>query len=113
MTIRLVVIFYVRFSLSLPNVEVLLHDYQYCLLGAGVLFWRRVEGATGGGASIIAIPIISLLYDVPTAVAAFTIPNFLSNVWQSWKFRSHQITGMFAGRLRALACLGQQLGQPD
>ena len=73
-------------------------------------FGGVLKGATGAGAPIIAIPIISLLYDVPTAVAAFTIPNFLSNVWQSWKFRSHQITGMFAWAFAGFGLLGAAVG---
>tara|TARA_B100000768_G_scaffold167934_1_gene172399 strand:- start:1123 stop:1581 length:459 start_codon:yes stop_codon:yes gene_type:complete len=39
-------------------------------------FGGVLKGATGAGAPIIAIPIISLLYNVPKAVAAFTIPSF-------------------------------------
>jgi len=71
-------------------------------------FGGMIKGATGAGAPIIAIPIISLLYDVPTAVAAFTVPNFLSNVWQSWKFRSHQVTGSFAWILLAPGSWGRR-----
>lgn len=58
-------------------------------------FGGVLKGATGAGAPIIAIPIISLLYDVPTAVAAIKSLAYL------------------LGHLRALACLGQQLGQPS
>ena len=73
-------------------------------------FGGVLKGATGAGAPIIAIPIISLLYDVPTAVAAFTIPNFPSNVWHSWKFRSHQTTGMFAWAFAGFGLLGAVVG---
>lgn len=73
-------------------------------------FGGVIKGATGAGAPIIAIPIISLLYDVPTAVAAFTVPNFLSNVWQSWKFRSHQVTGSFAWIFAGAGLLGAGVG---
>ena len=58
-------------------------------------FGGVLKGATGAGAPIIAIPIISLLYDVPTAVVAIKSLAYLF------------------GHLRALACLGQQLVQPD
>jgi len=55
------------------------------LAGGGI-----VKGATGAGAPIIAVPILAMLYDVPFAVAVFTVPNFLSNIWQSWHLRGHR-----------------------
>ena len=76
--------------------SILMDWFNIACLVPAFYFGGVLKGATGAGAPIIAIPIISLLYDVPTAVAAFTIPNFPSNVWHSWKFRSHQTTGMFA-----------------
>ena len=79
-------------------------------LALAFYFGGVIKGATGAGAPIIAIPIISLLYDVPTAVAAFTVPNFLSNVWQSWKFRSHQFTGSFAWIFAGAGLLGAAVG---
>ena len=43
-----------------------------------------LKGAIGAGAPVIAVPILALLYDVPLAVALFTLPNLLSNSWQGW-----------------------------
>ncbi len=59
-----------------------------------------VKGATGAGAPVVAVPVLAMLYDVPFAVAVFTVPNFLSNILQGWTLRSHQrdprFTAVFA-----------------
>jgi uncharacterized membrane protein YfcA len=53
------------------------------LLVGGVL-----KGATGIGAPVLAVPILSALYGVPTAVVLFSLPNFLSNGLQAWQYRA-------------------------
>ena len=62
-----------------------------------------LKGATGAGAPLVAVPALALLFDVPTAIAIFSLPNLLSNAWQGWSFREclgwvtcrgcHQIEG--------------------
>lgn len=52
------------------------------LAAGGVL-----KGALGAGAPIFVIPVLAILYDVPFAIAIFSIPNLLSNGWQSWSYR--------------------------
>src|SRR3546814_4491687 len=32
-----------------------------------------------------------MLYDVPLAVAIFTLPSLFSNIWQGWRFRAHRV----------------------
>src|SRR3546814_2437886 len=32
-----------------------------------------------------------MLYDVPLAVAIFTLPSLFSNLWQGWRFRTHRV----------------------
>jgi uncharacterized membrane protein YfcA len=69
----------------------------HLIYAAGAFFTGGIlKGATGAGAPIIAIPILTFLFDVPTAVASFTLPNLLSNLWQGWHFRKSQTTGSFA-----------------
>ena len=57
---------------------------------AGVL-----KGATGAGAPIITIPVISAFYDVRLAVVLMVVPNFLSNIQQLYHFRK-SILPLFA-----------------
>ncbi len=69
-------------------------DWTGILLGAlGLALGGVLKGATGAGAPILAVPLLAMLYDVPLAVAIFTLPNLFSNVWQGWRFRAHQAGG--------------------
>lgn len=66
-------------------------DWSGILFGAlGLALGGILKGATGAGAPILAVPILAMLYDVPLAVAIFTLPNLMSNTWQGWRFRAHQ-----------------------
>jgi uncharacterized membrane protein YfcA len=66
-------------------------EWTGILLGAlGLALGGVLKGATGAGAPILAVPLLAMLYDVPLAVAIFTLPNLLSNLWQGWRFRAHQ-----------------------
>jgi uncharacterized membrane protein YfcA len=60
-----------------------------------------LKGAIGAGVPIIAAPALTMLYDVPTAVAVLVVPNLLSNVWQAWIYRREALSRgfllMFAG----------------
>lgn len=66
-------------------------------LGLGGL----LKGATGAGAPIIAVPVMAMYFDVPLAVTVFAMPNLITNSWQAWTFRKHQLprrfTILFAG----------------
>jgi uncharacterized protein len=53
-------------------------------LGAGGL----VKGATGMGMPIVALPILATFLSVQHAVALLVFPLLVSNVWQTWRFRS-------------------------
>ena len=46
-----------------------------------------LKGATGAGAPIITIPVISAFYDVRIAVIIMVIPNLLTNISQIYQFR--------------------------
>ena len=54
-----------------------------------------LKGATGAGAPVIAVPVIAIYFDVPTAVAVMVLPNFTTNLIQSWKYRAHLPEGRF------------------
>ncbi|RVV99608.1 sulfite exporter TauE/SafE family protein [Mesobaculum littorinae] len=75
------------------------------LLAGGIL-----KGATGAGAPIIAVPVIALLYDVPFAIVMFSFPNLLSNLWQGWQYRDHQMGEGFTWRFAVAGAIGAGLG---
>ncbi len=60
-----------------------------------------LKGATGAGAPVVAVPVISLFYGVQTAVVVMLMSNLLSNMLQGWRYRSALPHGsliwMFAG----------------
>ena len=55
-----------------------------------------LKGATGAGAPLIAVPLLALFYDVPTAVAVFVIPNLLPNLYQAWQHRESRMPPLLA-----------------
>ena len=69
-----------------------------------------LKGATGAGAPLIAVPLLALLYNVPLAVAIFSLPNLLANVWQVWSFRAHRLEGPFPLRFALAGSAGALTG---
>lgn len=81
------------------------------ILGAlGLALGGVLKGATGAGAPLIAVPLLAMLYDVPLAVALFTLPNLLSNVWQGWRFRAHQVSPALTWGFALAGALGAGVG---
>src|SRR3546814_3975021 len=67
-------------------------EWTGLVLGALALALGGVlKGATGAGSPLFAVPLLAMLYDVPLAVAIFTLPSLFSNIWQGWRFRAHQV----------------------
>lgn len=75
------------------------------LLLGGIL-----KGATGAGSPVVAVPILAMQYDVPTAVTLFSIPNLLSNAWQGWDHRRDVPSARFAGVFAGTGVAGTVLG---
>lgn len=83
-------------------------EFFYIFLGfalGGIL-----KGATGAGAPIVAVPIIALFYDVPTAVTIFVIPNILSNMLQAWSYRKDQLPPALTYRFAGTGLIGVVVG---
>ena len=75
------------------------------LAAGGVL-----KGATGAGAPILAVPVISLFYGVQAAVVTMVVSNLLSNVLQGWRYRAHLPPGAFVWSLAGGGLVGAILG---
>ncbi|SDY56207.1 sulfite exporter TauE/SafE family protein [Citreimonas salinaria] len=69
-----------------------------------------LKGATGAGAPILAVPVLAVLFDVPFAIAILAVPNLVSNTWQGWHFRRHQIEGRFTAHFAFGGTLGAGFG---
>lgn len=86
-------------------------DPMGMLLGAlGLALGGVLKGATGAGAPILAVPLLAMLYDVPLAVALFTLPNLFSNVWQGWHFRRYQVSSALTWRFALAGAAGAGAG---
>ena len=77
---------------------------------AALAFGGVLKGATGAGFPLIAVPVIALAYDVPTAVVVMVLPSLLANAWQVWRYRAHLPASGFAGRLALAGLVGAVLG---
>lgn len=80
------------------------------LAGMALFVGGILKGATGAGAPIIGVPILAMLFNVPTAVALFTIPNLLTNISQGWQFRAHLGRMGLATTLALWGALGTVVG---
>jgi uncharacterized membrane protein YfcA len=80
------------------------------LVGLAFALGGILKGATGAGAPLLAIPILALLYDVPTAITLFAIPNLVPNVWQAWRYRANRMPTPFLARFTLAGALGTGLG---
>lgn len=76
----------------------------------GFVIGGIVKGATGAGAPIVAVPMLALAFDVPTAVTIFAIPNLFSNAWQAWSFRDHNLPMSFTLPFVAACLCGAAIG---
>ncbi|MEQ8354025.1 MAG: sulfite exporter TauE/SafE family protein [Kiloniellaceae bacterium] len=86
-------------------------DWTAIIFGAMALaFGGVLKGATGAGAPILAVPILAMFYDVPLAIAIFTLPNLLSNTWQGWRFRAQQVTPMLTWGFALAGAAGAGVG---
>ncbi|MTI45694.1 hypothetical protein JM93_00678 [Roseibium hamelinense] len=75
-----------------------------CALG-GVL-----KGATGAGAPVIGVPVLAALFNVQLAVVIFAVPNLLTNIWQSVRFRQSLLPGRFVLLFAGGGALGVVFG---
>lgn len=69
-----------------------------------------LKGAIGAGTPVVVIPIMSIYFDVPYAVAAFALPALASNIWQGWQYRHNIADKGFVLRLAGAAATGAFVG---
>lgn len=76
----------------------------------GFLLGGIIKGATGLGAPLIAVPLLTMFYDVQTAVILFAVPNCLPNIWQCWRYRKHRLETSFISKLAIAGGTGTLIG---
>ncbi|MEM7694518.1 MAG: sulfite exporter TauE/SafE family protein [Pseudomonadota bacterium] len=86
-------------------------DFAGLALGAiGFLIGGILKGATGAGAPIIAVPLLSIFYSVPLAVATLTVPSLLANLYQIVVYRRSLGSPGFALALTLSGAAGAAVG---
>ena len=80
------------------------------IIFAALAFGGVLKGAIGAGAPLVATPVVAILYDVPTAVALFVIPNLLSNMWQAVTYRAGMLPWAFTAQFAGFGALGAVAG---
>lgn len=80
------------------------------IIALGFALGGILKGATGAGAPVVAVPLLVLFFDVPTAIAIFAIPNLLPNLWQSWTFRKHLLPMPFVAGFALSGAAGAFVG---
>lgn len=80
------------------------------LVALGFLLGGILKGATGAGAPLIAVPLLTLFYDVQTAIVLFSIPNLIPNIWQSWRYRGARLPFSFLGAFALAGSAGTIVG---
>ena len=76
----------------------------------GILLGGFLKGATGAGAPVVGVPVLAIVFDVPMAVAIFSVLNLCTNIWQSWAFRSEVTEHRFVWSFAAMGAIGAVLG---
>lgn len=81
------------------------------LLGfAGIALGGFLKGATGAGAPVVGVPVLAIIYDVPMAVAIFSVLNLFSNIWQSWAFQNDATDRRFVWSFALTGAVGAVAG---
>ncbi len=76
----------------------------------GIALGGFLKGATGAGAPVVGVPVLAIVFDVPMAVAIFSVLNLCTNIWQSWAFRSEVTELRFVWIFALMGAIGAIVG---
>jgi uncharacterized membrane protein YfcA len=74
------------------------------------LFGGALKGIIGVGAPVVAIPILTIFFDIQTAVATMVIPNLITNLWQAFRYRQHINSKKFVSKFAISGAIGAGAG---
>ncbi|MBT8459511.1 MAG: sulfite exporter TauE/SafE family protein [Boseongicola sp.] len=73
---------------------------------AGIALGGVLKGATGAGAPVVGVPVLAVVFDVPMAVAIFSVLNVISNTWQTKTYLHEIVDTRFAWTHAFAAAIG-------
>lgn len=77
---------------------------------AGIALGGFLKGATGAGAPVVGVPVLAIVFNVPMAVAIFSVLNLVSNIWQAWAFRNEVTDRRFVWGFALSGAVGAVIG---
>ena len=84
--------------------------YDLLFAFVGIALGGFLKGATGAGAPVVGVPVLAIIFDVPMAVAIFSVLNLCTNIWQSWAFRNEVTERRFVWTFAATGAVGAIAG---
>ena len=81
-----------------------------CIVGLAFALGGVLKGATGVGAPLIAVPMMTTFFDVRFAVAVFVLPNLVTNLFQGFVYRNALKNKVFVLVLCLSAGIGSFFG---
>lgn len=84
--------------------------WSLLLAFAGIALGGFLKGATGAGAPVVGVPVLAVIFNVPMAVAIFSVLNLVSNIWQAWAFRKEVTDRRFVWSFAAAGGIGAIAG---
>lgn len=83
-----------------------LNLFSFAMLFLAFALGGILKGATGAGTPVIAIPVLTIFFDVQLAVILMVMPNLVSNIMQIIHFRKVKINRTIAVRFAGSGALG-------
>ena len=96
------------FSMILQESGLTTHDLWWIIFA--FVAGGFVKGVIGLGMPFVAIPVISFVADVPTAVGLVAFPSIFPNIVQLWMYRAHASRPGTAALMSVGTILGTGVG---
>ena len=74
------------------------------------LFGGALKGTIGVGAPVVVVPILTIFFDLQTAVTTMVIPNLVTNLWQTYQYRQCIKSIKFIMKFTLAGAVGAAIG---
>jgi uncharacterized membrane protein YfcA len=74
------------------------------------LFGGALKGTIGVGAPVVVVPILTIFFDIQTAVMTMVIPNLVTNLWQTYQYRQFIKSIRFVIKFALSGAIGAAIG---